>query len=121
MWGSRAGSGTAEAGTVGQHTRKGSRERKGGPGAWATVGDSGPAWGEGGQVGPKRNSIRFDLFKKISNGFELIRFKYGLNVLERFQIKYGIVGDEIRNNFPYWNFSEFGLEFESKIVECSRC
>jgi hypothetical protein len=25
-----------------------------------------------------------------------------------------IVENEIRNNFPYWNYSEFGLEFESK-------
>jgi hypothetical protein len=38
-------------------------------------------------------------------------------LLEKFQIKYGFVGNEIRNNFPYWNFSKFRIEFELKIKE----
>jgi hypothetical protein len=65
--------------------------------------------------GPKRNSAHFDLLKNFSIGLELIRFKDDLPVLETFQIKYGIVENEIRNNFSYWNFSKFGLEFELKI------
>jgi hypothetical protein len=35
-------------------------------------------------------------------------------MLENFQIKYGFVGNEIRNNVPYWNFSKIGIEFELK-------
>jgi hypothetical protein len=39
-----------------------------------------------------------------------------------FKIKYGLEYFKIRNNFPYWIFSsKFGLEFELKIRECSRC
>jgi hypothetical protein len=72
-------------------------------------------------VRPKRNSIRFDLFKNFSNGFELIRFKDDLPLLENFQIKYEIVENETRNNFSYWNFSKLGLEFELKIWNGSRC
>jgi hypothetical protein len=28
-----------------------------------------------------------------------------------------VVGFELRNNFPYWNFSRFKMEFELKIQE----
>jgi hypothetical protein len=35
-------------------------------------------------------------------------------VLEKMQIKYGLVENEIRNNSPYWNFSKFEIEFELK-------
>jgi hypothetical protein len=38
-------------------------------------------------------------------------------LLEKIQIKYGFVGNEIRNNFPYWNFSKYRIEFELKIKE----
>jgi hypothetical protein len=37
-----------------------------------------------------------------------------LSLLEKFQIKYGFGGNEIRNNFSYYNFSKFGIEFELK-------
>jgi hypothetical protein len=33
-------------------------------------------------------------------------------VLENFEIKYGAEGVELRNNFPYWNFSRFRRKFE---------
>jgi hypothetical protein len=47
----------------------------------------------------------------------LIQSKDRLPVLEIFQIKYGIVEHEIRNNFSYWNVSKIGIEFELKINE----
>jgi hypothetical protein len=50
----------------------------------------------------------------------LIPSKDGLPLLETFQIKYGLVGNYIRNNFPYWNFSKFGIEFELKNQGSSR-
>jgi hypothetical protein len=37
----------------------------------------------------------------------------------KFQIKYGFEDFGIRNNFPYWKFSNFGLEFELKTCEAS--
>jgi hypothetical protein len=46
--------------------------------------------------------------------------KRGHPFLENFQIKYGIEDLEIENNFPYWSFSKFGIEFELKIKETSR-
>jgi hypothetical protein len=38
-------------------------------------------------------------------------------MLKFFQIKYGSVDIEIRNNFPHWSFSKFGTEFELKFRE----
>jgi hypothetical protein len=38
-------------------------------------------------------------------------------VHQNFQIKYGLVGNEIRNNIPNWNFSKFRIEFELKTQE----
>jgi hypothetical protein len=40
-------------------------------------------------------------------------------VPQKFQIKYGLKELEIRNNFPYRNFSRFKMEFELKIGEAS--
>jgi hypothetical protein len=40
-------------------------------------------------------------------------------VPQKFQIKYGLKELEIRNNFPYRNFSRFEMEFELKIGEAS--
>jgi hypothetical protein len=42
-------------------------------------------------------------------------------MIKNFQIKYGYEGIKIRNNFAYWNFSKFGIEFELKFREGSRC
>jgi hypothetical protein len=38
-------------------------------------------------------------------------------MLEKLQIKYLFAGKQITNNFPYWSFSKFGIEFELKIKE----
>jgi hypothetical protein len=35
-------------------------------------------------------------------------------------MKYGCEGFEIRNNFPYRNYSRFEMYFELKIMEASR-
>jgi hypothetical protein len=38
-------------------------------------------------------------------------------VLKKYQIKYGSVGNYIRNNFSYWNFSRFRMKFGLKFTE----
>jgi hypothetical protein len=43
--------------------------------------------------------------------------KDSLLVLKIFQTKYGIVDNYVRNNFLYYNFSKFRMEFELKIRE----
>jgi hypothetical protein len=77
--------------------------------------------GEKSWAGLERNSGIFDLVKRISKGSDLIRLKDGLSELKIFKIKYGCEGIKIRNNFPYWKFSKFGIEFELKFREGSRC
>jgi hypothetical protein len=39
-------------------------------------------------------------------------FKTYLPLLEKFQLKYVFVENEIRNNVPHWSFSKFGMKFE---------
>jgi hypothetical protein len=56
----------------------------------------------------------------FSKSLELIRSKESHPKFEKFQIKYGFEYFEIRNNFPYWNFSKFGIEFEFKNQGSSR-
>jgi hypothetical protein len=68
-----------------------------------------------------KNSNLFDLFKGIPKRSDLIRLNDGLSELKFFQIKYGCEGMKIRNNFPYWIFLKFGIEFELKFREGSRC
>jgi hypothetical protein len=63
------------------------------------------------------NSRLFDLFSIISNGIDLIRSTEVLPHFKKNQIKYGFEAFEIRNNFPYWDFSSFGIEFELKNKE----
>jgi hypothetical protein len=71
-----------------------------------------------GQSGKKENGSAlehidiWDLFKIISIEIDLIQLKDGLPEIKKFQIKYIFVSNLIRNNFPYWNFSKFGIEFE---------
>jgi hypothetical protein len=60
-------------------------------------------------------------FQKLFNIFELIQSKGDVAMIQNFQIKYCFKYFEIRNNFPYWNFSKFRLEFELKTREGSRC
>jgi hypothetical protein len=66
-------------------------------------------------AGLESNSANFLFKRNFSNWtrFDLIRS--WLYVDKKIQIKYGFVGNSIRNNFPYCNFSKFGLEFELKI------
>jgi hypothetical protein len=82
---------------------------------------SGGAWAAAGVGSTDKNSNVFNLFKGIPEGSDLILLKDGLSELKNFQIKYGCEGIKIRNTFPYWNFSKFGIEFELKIREVSRC
>jgi hypothetical protein len=85
------------------------------------VGDATRRQGEK-RAGPdSRESGIFYLVKRISKGSDLIRLKDGLSELKNFKIKYGCEGIKIRNNFPYWNFSKFGIEFELKFREGFRC
>jgi hypothetical protein len=62
----------------------------------------------GAWTGPAKKGIGIDLIKE------------GIFILEKFQIKYGIEVLEIRNNFSYWSFLKFGIEFELKIQGSSR-
>jgi hypothetical protein len=55
------------------------------------------------------------------NVFALIRLKDDPPILKNFQVKYGSVGNYIRNNFAYGNFLKFRIEFELKIREGSSC
>jgi hypothetical protein len=59
----------------------------------------------------------FLFIQRFSNLFEFEMVKDGLLVLEKFQTKYRIVGNYIRNNFSHWNFSKFRMEFELKNRE----
>jgi hypothetical protein len=81
----------------------------------------GGAWAAAAVGSAHKNSNAFDLFKGIPEISVMIRLKDGLSELKNFQIKYGCDEIKIRNNFPYWNFSKFGIEFELKFREDSRC
>jgi hypothetical protein len=60
-------------------------------------------------------------FKLNQNFTNLIQAKTNLSKLQNFGIKYGFEGFEIRNNFPYRNFSIFKTEFELQFRKASRC
>jgi hypothetical protein len=47
---------------------------------------------------------------KICTKFELA--KSMPSQTKKNQIKYGSIGNQIRNNFTYWNFSIFKMDFE---------
>jgi hypothetical protein len=55
------------------------------------------------------------------NVFALIQLKDDPPILKNFQVKYGSIGNYIRNNFAYGNFLKFRIEFELKIREGSSC
>jgi hypothetical protein len=78
-------------------------------GAWAGMGRL--AWAV-----PKEKWC-FVIIRNNSNGFKLIWSKGGLPMLQKFQIKYRTEGFEERNNFSYWTFSKFRIEFELKIKD----
>jgi hypothetical protein len=65
------------------------------------------------QVGPV---INLKYSKSHSN---LTRPKKDASKLKKFQIKYDREGFDVRNNFPYWNFFIFQMEFELKFGESS--
>jgi hypothetical protein len=78
-----------------------------------------------GGVGNTVRPIRFsNRIKFISNGFKFApnvdRSKRCLPQLQKFQMKYGWKELEIRNNFPYRNFSRFETEFEQEFRELLR-
>jgi hypothetical protein len=45
----------------------------------------------------------------------LIRSKTILILIKKIQIKYGVVGNETRNNFIHRNFSIFEMDFKLKF------
>jgi hypothetical protein len=49
----------------------------------------------------------------------LIQTKTSPPELEKFGIKYGCEVFDIRNTFPYWNFSRYRKGFEIKFREAS--
>jgi hypothetical protein len=62
--------------------------------------------------GPNKN---LNLIFFYSSALNLIWAKVGLPKFEKKnQIKYGYVGFELRNDFPYWKFSIFKIKFELK-------
>jgi hypothetical protein len=66
---------------------------------------------------PKEIVQDFYVFKEFSTDSNLKWSKGCLTILKKLQIKYEFVGNYIRNNFPYWNFSKFGIEFELKSMK----
>jgi hypothetical protein len=50
----------------------------------------------------------------------LIWSKQYIPELEKFEIKYGCEGFDVSNNFPYWIFSRFRMEFELKFEQGSK-
>jgi hypothetical protein len=61
------------------------------------------------------------LFKLIFQGdSNLQQSKRYLLELRKIQIKYGREGFEVRNTFPYRNFSRFKRNFELKLKKDSR-
>jgi hypothetical protein len=60
------------------------------------------------------DSIKFEIIQIRPN---LIQTKTNTPLLQTFEIKYGWKVFEIRNNFPYHNFSRFKMEFELKFRE----
>jgi hypothetical protein len=57
------------------------------------------------------NSIQMNLILNQTR-LNFIWSKKGLPKLEKFEIKYGWKVVEIRNNFPYRNFSRIEMDFE---------
>jgi hypothetical protein len=74
-------------------------------------------WGSGvGMVltrGPRAKET-IQNWKKNQSTPNLNRFKSDLLRFQKFEIKYGEVGFELRNNSTYWNISKFGKELELK-------
>jgi hypothetical protein len=88
--------------------------------AWAArervghVRTCGPAGEEKAGSGP-REQCRLRFKTNFKTEHDLIRSKVVFIMIKKFQINYGCEGIKIRNNFPYWNFSKFGIKFKLKI------
>jgi hypothetical protein len=68
---------------------------------------------------PKINSTNFLYSNRFLTDLNLNRPIGGLIKLKKFHIKYGFEVFEIRENFPYRNFSRFKKDFELKFEEAS--
>jgi hypothetical protein len=77
----------------------------------------GGAWAVAAVGSALKNSNIFDLFKGNPKRSDLIRLKDGLSELKIFQIKYGFLGNQTRNNFIYSNFSRLEMDFKIKFQE----
>jgi hypothetical protein len=77
----------------------------------------GGAWAVAAVGSALKNSNIFDLFKGNPKKSDLIRLKDGLSELKIFQIKYGFLGNQTRNNFIYSNFSRLEMDFKIKFQE----
>jgi hypothetical protein len=86
---------------------------KGGSSVWAGCGGKKTGRTQGEQY-------PFLFIQNISKRLELIRSKGALPDFKKIQIKYDFEGFKIRNNFPYWKFSKFEIEFELKFKEAPR-
>jgi hypothetical protein len=67
--------------------------------------------------GPKGN-LKFE-FLQICPEFDLVQTMSFQT--KKIQIKYGSVGFELRNKFPYGKFSRFAKQFELKFQGTSMC
>jgi hypothetical protein len=78
-------------------------------------------WPGGGAQREQGNQVRerddvwalsgFKLFQNILNSFKLDSIQTGLSQTQKIEIKYGCEGFDVRNIFPYWNFSIFEMGF----------
>jgi hypothetical protein len=120
MWGKKKG---GSGGPTGRAAGRGARwsARCGSAGEGTKGGPVGVGHGGAVAVGQPKGIVTFCFIQSHFNGTDMIRSEDGLPELKKFQIKYGCEWIKIRNNFPYCNFSKFGIEFELKFREGSRC
>jgi hypothetical protein len=69
------------------------------------------AWEEGEWARPTINSTPFLFIQKFSKDLYSFDQKRSFPCSKNFK-KIRFESIEIRNNFPYWNNSKFGIEFE---------
>jgi hypothetical protein len=103
----------------GRRSDRGPECATGGRGAVPATGKTGERTGVwyGRKAGPGRWAGCFEPAQRIC----IDSIKRYPPILKNFQVKYGSVGNYIRNNFAYGNFLKFRIEFELKIREGSSC
>jgi hypothetical protein len=85
---------------------------------WPRKGEGGPENGKKKWAEPKWIiETKLFIYSQIFRRLYLVWSKAVLPEIQKFKIKYVFVDFEIRNTFPYWNFSKFGLGFELKFKE----